>query len=463
MFYLIIVLFVAGLAAISLSHRLPVDKASIALVTGSLIWLCIAICGETIYAASPSFYKYLQIRPDASVLEFVALHELSGHLSRIGELLFFLLGAMAIVEIIKSHGGFSLLLKFIKSKKKIRLLWIFSFITFFMSAVLDNLTIAIVMITLIWQLVSSKKTRIYFAGMIVIATSAGGTWSPIGSVTTLMLWIGGQVSASSIILQLFVPCLIFMLVPLVFLSLNMKGVVVPPYRIERSKSFVQATDCERWIILLSGMGGLILVPVFHSLTHLPPFLGILLVLGIMWIFLEIMHHKKQRDFRTRLTLSEILKKLDITTVFFLLGIFLAVAGLESAGHLHQFGFFLSEKVHNIFAINILIGTLSSVVGSVPLVAGMMGTYEVISPESMNFISDPAKMAYLRHFVTDGAFWELLAYCAGTGKSLLITGSAAGIVAMGLDKINFLWYLKKMSLLALAGYLSGITAYFLIVV
>jgi len=462
MFYLIIVLFILGYTAIALEMNLSIDKAAIALITGALVWVCIAFGGDAVYSTLPSFQKYLQTHPDATVMEFVTRHELVGHLSRISEVLFFLLGAMAIVEIIESHGGFTVLSKLIKTTNKVKLLWIFSFLTFFLSAVLDNLTTTILMLSIMWKFISGKNLRWIFAAMIVIASNAGGAWSPIGDITTILLWMGGHVSAWSIILQLFVPCLICMLVPLVILSLNLKGEAVPPLRTDLVKSLIPTTNRERWIILLSGVGGLILVPVFKSVTHLPPYIGVLLVLGIIWIIMEMMHRTKHKELQIRLIFGGIFKKIDMSTIFFFLGILLAVAGLESAGHLHLAGLFFDEKIHNIYAINLIIGALSSVIDNVPLVAGSMGMYDLVSPDALSVISDPAKAAYLKHFVADGSFWELLAYSAGTGGSILIIGSSAGVAAMGLAKIELMWYLKRISLLALAGYLSGIAAYYLIV-
>ena len=461
MFYLIIVLFVLGYTAIAFEQHLPVDKAAIALITGALIWVCIALGGDTVYVA-PSFQEYLHTHRDATVIDFVTRHELAGHLGKIGEILFYLLGVMTIVEIIESHGGFSLFPKIIKTAKKVKLIWLFSFLTFFLSAVLDNLTITIVMITLMWKMISSNSTRCFYAAMIVIAANAGGACSPIGNVTTLMLWNGGQVSAWNIILQLFVPSLICMLVPLIVISLGMKGEAVPPSLTDNTKSQAPTTDRERWIILLSGIGGLILVPVFKSATQLPPYMGVIFVLSVMWMMIEILHRKKQKECKIRLSLPEILKKIDTPAIFFFLGILLAVAGLKTAGHLYIAGNFLSEKVHNIYAINLLIGMLSSVVDNVPLVAGAMGMYEIVTPEAWAAVSNPTQAAYLKHFVADGSFWELLAYSAGNGGSILIIGSSAGVAAMNFAKIEFNWYLKKISLLVLAGYLAGFAAYFLIV-
>ena len=436
MFYLIIVLFIAGYAAITLERRLLVDKSATALVTGALIWVCIAFSDD------------------------IPHHELVEHLGGIGELLFFLLGTMTIVEIINSHGGFSILSKLFKTTNKVKLLWLFSFSTFFLSAVLGNLSAAIIMITLMWKFVGGNYSRWLFAGMMVIAANAGGAWSPIGDITTTMVWVGERITTGHIVMQMFVPSLMCMLIPLVIISLTMKGeAALPPYT-DSIKSLVPTTDRERLIILLSGIGGLLLVPVFRAVTQLPSYIGVMLALAMMWIMTEILH-RKQKDFKVRLTLTEILKKINIANIFFLLGILLAVAGLKSAGHLNMLGVFLDEKVHNIYAINILIGALSSVVDHVPLVAGTMGMYDAISHDALISISDPAQAAFMKHFVADGSFWDLLVYCAGTGGSILIFGSTAGIAAMGIAKIDWMWYVKKMSLLALAGYLSGIAAYYLI--
>lgn len=462
MFYFIIILFISGYVAIALEHRISVDKTAIALVTGALIWVCIAFGSDTICFALPSFHKYLQIHPGASVMEFVTRHELARHIGRISEVLFFLLGSMTIVKIIENHGGFILLSKLIKTTNKVSLLWIFSFLTFFMSAVFDNLTTTILMINLMWRIVGAKKLRLQFASMIVIAANTGGACSPIGDISTIMLWIGGNMSALNIILQLFVPCLICMLVPLVVLSLNIKGKTVLLSRTDSVQSLIPTTDRERWLILLSGIGGLMLVPVFRSVTKLPPYIGVLLVSGIIWIMTEMIYRNKQKDFQVRMILGGIFKEIDMSTIFFSLGILLAVAGLQSAGHLHLAGVFLNEKIHSIYIINLIVGALSSVVDNITLIAGSMNMYDLVSQDALSMISDPAKAAYMRHFVSNGSFWELLAYSVGTGGNILIAGSLSGIAAMGLAKIDFMWYIRKMSLLALAGFLSGFAAYYLIV-
>ena len=437
MFYLILVLFIAGFVAISLERRLSFDKTAVALLTGALIWLCVAFGNDAPH------------------------QELAKHLGGISELLFFLLGTMAIVEIIDIYGGFSMLKKVIKTAQKVKFLWILSFLTFFMSAVLGNLSATIVMITLMWKFIGGNTTRCFFASMIVIAANAGGAWSPMGDVTTAMLWMGGQVSTWNIILQLLVPSLMCMLVPLIIISLGMKGEVVPPSHADYARSSIPTTDRERWTVLASGIGGLMLVPVIKSVTHLPPYIVVLLMLAILWMITKFLF-RKEKELATRLTLSGIFRKIDTSTVFFLLGILLAVAGLESAGHLNLLGAFLGEKVQNMYVINLVIGALSSVVDNVPLLAGTVGMFDVVSPDALATIPDPAKVAFMKHFIVDGSFWNLLAYSAGTGGSILIFGSASGIVAMSLAKIDWMWYVKKISWLALAGFLSGFAVYYLIV-
>jgi Na+/H+ antiporter NhaD/arsenite permease-like protein len=445
MFYLIIVIFILGYSAIALEHTIKVDKAAAALLTAVLVWVCIIFGGES------GLFEMEEVSHHSSLPEYV--HSLLiEHLGSTSEIIFFLLGAMTIVEIIDTHGGFNILSKVIQTTGKRKLLWIFSFLTFFMSAVLDNLTTTIVMIALMRKLVGGKHTRWFFASMIVIAANAGGAWSPIGDVTTIMLWIGGQITALNIILQIFIPSLVCMIVPLAIVSFFFKGTAVPPSRSDRAKSIVPTSDKERLIILLAGVGGLLFVPVFKSVTHLPPYFGILLVLSLMWIITEILHRGKQKDLRVRLSLTYILQKIDTPTILFFLGILMAVAGLESAGHLRMMSEFLDEKVHNVYVINLAIGILSSIVDNVPLVAGTMGMYEVAAAG----IADP----YLANFTTNGVFWEFLAYCAGTGGSLLIIGSAAGVAAMGILKMDFMWYLRKVTLLAGAGYLAGAAVYWL---
>jgi len=323
-------------------------------------------------------------------------------------------------------------------------LWVISFLTFFMSATLDNLTTTIVMVTLLKKLIADKQTRWFFASMVVLAANAGGAWSPIGDVTTIMLWIGGQITALNIILMVFIPSLVTMVIPMILLSITMKGTVTRPKL--STKDIVEYTTLfERKLMLFTGVGALLFVPVFKTITHLPPYMGMLLGLGVLWVMTDIMHRKKPYEDKGRLTVTGVIKKVDIPTVLFFLGILSAVASLQTAGHLGLVSIWLDQVTNNnIYIINTAIGLLSSIVDNVPLVAGAMGMYPV---------------AQVGHFATDGIFWELLAFTAGTGGSILIIGSAAGVAAMALEKIDFIWYMKKISLLAMLGYFSGIAAYY----
>jgi len=325
-----------------------------------------------------------------------------------------------------------------------------------MSAMLDNLTTTIVMVALLRKLVEDKKTRWFFASMIVIAANAGGAWSPIGDVTTIMLWIGKQITAGNIIMMVFVPSLFNMIFPLLIVSFMMKGNVEKP-AIEKGEFEDYTTPGEQKLILIMGVGALLFVPIFKTLTHLPPYMGMLLGLGVLWVTTEIIHRTKPLADKRKLTIIGILRSVDVPTIFFFLGILSAVAALESAGHLHLLSKYLDEHVHDIFGINAAIGVLSAIVDNVPLTAGAMGMYPIMTETLVHASAEPT---YLHHFVQDGAFWELLAYCAGTGGSMLIIGSAAGVAAMGLEKIDFIWYMKKISLLALVGYFGGILIYWL---
>ncbi len=387
-----------------------------------------------------------------SVHHFV-LHDLNHHIVEIAHILFFLLGAMTIVETVDKHQGFKLITDKIKTTKKIKLLWILSVITFFMSAALDNLTTTIVMVALLRKLIDDQKTRWFFASMVVLAANAGGAWSPIGDVTTIMLWIGGQVTTVNIITYVFLPSVVTMVVPLIVVSLYLKGEVQRPV-LEHDETDEFTTNFERKLLFFMGVGALLFVPVFKTYTHLPPFMGMLFGLGVIWATTEIMHRKKPLHDRRQLTVVGILRSVDVPTIFFFLGILTAVAALQSAGHLDVLAKYLDETLHNIYAINLIIGVLSAIVDNVPLVAGAMGMYPIAE------LDDVARDAYLGTFVVDGQFWQFLAYCAGTGGSILIIGSAAGVAAMGLEKIDFIWYMKKISLLALIGYLAGAAVYIL---
>jgi Na+/H+ antiporter NhaD/arsenite permease-like protein len=477
MFILMIVIFVLGYIAIALEHPLKIDKAASALAIGSLCWVAymFGLFDILTNGLSPEFSEYIRnkelLNDDNAVRTFLSgLRSLEGieraewlkemrewlienqiitHLGKISEILFFLLGAMTIVEVIDQHEGFRVLTDRIRTTNKVRLLWIISFLTFFLSAVLDNLTSTIVMIALTRKLISEKQSRWFFASIIVLAANAGGAWSPIGDVTTIMLWIGGQVTTGAIISRVILPSLAAIIVPLAVISFFMKGSVKRPVIEEHDKQLT--TQMERRLILILGVGGLLFVPVFKTITHLPPYMGMLFSLSVIWLVTELMHKNKDFEIKSKLKIIYILKRVEVPTVFFFLGILSAVAALQSAGQLSIMAKYLSENLKNIYLIDIAIGLISSIVDNVPLVAGAMGMYPVETAGSTGFAAN---------FIQDGLFWEFLAYTAGTGGSVLIIGSAAGVAAMGLEKIDFIWYLKKISLLALLGYFSGAIVYYI---
>ena len=425
MLTLMIVIFVLGYLAIALEHPIKVDKAASALITGVLVWTLFVLSGA-----------------DQHFIEEQLLH----HLSEISSILFFLLGAMTIVELVDAHEGFSIITDKITTKNRVKLLWIVSVLTFFFSAALDNLTTTIVMVSLLRKLIDDKYERWFFAGIVVVAANAGGAWSPIGDVTTTMLWIGGQLTTMTIIKTLIVPSIVAMMVPLTVLSFTMKGEIVRPVEVGNEDDSDPTTAFERNLIFFLGVAGLLFVPIFKTITHLPPFMGMMLSLGVLWLVTEIIHRSKNKANKSQLSVIGVLRKIDTASVLFFLGILLAVAGLQSAGHLAVMAQNLNEWFGgDIYAINIVIGLLSAIVDNVPLVAGSMGMYEITS---------------VGNFAQDGVFWQFLAFCAGTGGSALIIGSAAGVAAMGLEKIDFVWYLKKISILALLGYFAGAGTYIL---
>jgi len=466
-----VVIFVLGYTAIALEHPLKIDKAASALVLGVLVWVVLILDVSGVlslgysqawehFKHSTMLTEFLEKNPDASLIEqmkyFIIDNQIIEHLGDISEILFFLLGAMTIVETIDQHQGFKIITDKITTTNKVKLLWILSILTFFMSALLDNLTTTIVMVALLRKLIDDKKSRWFFASMIVIAANAGGAWSPIGDVTTIMLWIGKQVTAGNIIMMVIIPSIFNMIFPLLIVSLYMKGNVERP-QIDEDDNTNYTSPFEQRLMLGLGIGALLFVPIFKTTTHLPPYMGMLLGLGVLWITTEIMHRNKSYEDKRKLTIVGVLRKVDVPTIFFFLGILSAVAALQVAGHLHLLAGFLDKNVHNIYGINTAIGILSSIVDNVPLTAGAMGMYPVMTEAMIQASAEPA---YMHHFVQDGAFWELLAYAAGTGGSILIIGSAAGVAAMGLEKIDFIWYMKKISWLALIGYLGGIVIYYL---
>lgn len=418
-FGLMIAIFVIGYAMIALEHPLKINKSATAVLLAAVIWAVFALFGP-------------------GMKDGALIH----HLGETAEILFFLLGAMTIVEIVDKHDGFSIITDRITTTSKRKLLWIISILTFFMSAVLDNLTTSIVMCALLRKLVGDKNTRWFFAGMVILAANAGGAWSPIGDVTTIMLWIKGNITAGNIILETIIPSLVSLLVPVAIIGMTMKGKLERPEKTE-SEETSTVTRKQSLIILIMGVALLLFVPFFKTITHLPPYLGILFGLGILWITTEIMHKNNPSNY-SRLNVTAIIQKVDVPSVLFFLGILMAVSCLNEAGHLGLLAGALNE-LGNVYVINVVIGVLSSIIDNVPLVAAAMGMYPIEA---------------IGNFAVDGAFWEGLAYCAGTGGSLLIIGSAAGVAVMGMEKIDFIWYLKKISLWALIGYLAGAGTFYL---
>lgn len=418
---LVIVIFILGYLAITLEHSIHINKAATALITGVLCW--------TIYIFSSS---------DSHLIS----EQLTEHLGEISGILFFLMGAMTIVELIDAHDGFEVITNAISTSNKRKLLWIICFFAFFLSAILDNLTTTIVMVSLLRKLISEKNDRMLFIGMVIIAANAGGAWSPIGDVTTTMLWIGGQVTTQNIITNLFLPSVVCLFVPLVIVSFMVKGNVKRPAVINNGDK-LSASRFQRNMIFFSGLGILLFVPVFKTVTHLPPFMGMLLGLGLVWIISELIHKDKDESDKSAYSVLHALRKIDMPSILFFLGILIAISALQATGQLAQLASLMDEKIGDINLVVISIGLLSAIVDNVPLVAASMGMYD------------------LQTYPTDHYFWEFLAYCAGTGGSALIIGSAAGVAAMGMEKINFFWYLKKISWLALLGYLAGALVYILV--
>jgi Na+/H+ antiporter NhaD/arsenite permease-like protein len=417
---LLIILFVFGYLAITLEHQIKINKAASALVTGVLCWTIFVI-----------------FMPEKEEVNGALSH----HLGELSGILFFLHGAMTIVELIDSHEGFDIITTRITQTNKVKLLWIIAVLTFFLSAVLDNLTTTIVVVSLLKKLIKKDEDRMLFAGVVVIAANAGGAWSPIGDVTTTMLWIGGQITSQNIVLKLFLPSALCILVPLLILTFKLKGQVERPTLIEKRNS-EQLTQRQKSIVFFSGVFILILVPVFKSVTHLPPYMGMLLGLGILWMITEIIHSSKNDEDKNALSVVSALRKIDTASVLFFFGILVGIAALQSAGILSELATWLANKLGNENLIVLTLGLLSAVVDNVPLVAAVQGMYP------------------LAVYPTDHYFWEFLAYCTGTGGSALIIGSAAGVAAMGIEKISFFWYFKRITVLALTGYLVGAITYIL---
>ncbi len=415
----LIIIFVITYAAITLEHSIKINKSATALLGAGLLW--------TIYAVATGDHLLVS-------------HQLTESIASTAEIVFFLIGAMTIVEVIDAHNGFEVITSRIKTKKLSHLLWIVGFLSFFLSAVLDNLTATIVMISLTRKLLQKQEDRLLFASMVVISANAGGAWSPIGDVTTTMLWIGGQITTLAIIKGLFLASLVNLIAPLLFVSHSMKGKLISTQTKTYNTSSMLTSNFERNTMFYFGLGILILVPVFKTVTHLPPFMGILFGLGLLWLVGDLIHYKKEDADKQQFTLAHALHRIDMTSIVFFIGILLAVATLEHSHILNSFAAFLDQAIGRQDYIVTLLGLMSAVVDNVPLVAASMGMYD------------------LAQYPTDSFLWEFMAYCAGTGGSILIIGSAAGVAAMGLEKIPFFWYVKKISWLALIGYFAGIATY-----
>lgn len=464
-----IIVFLVGYLFIALEHPFKINKAGTALLTGTILWVMYTVAAPSFIptASAEEFKTFLENFPAFAPLpfieqsrHFVVDHQVLDSIGEISETLIFLIGAMITVELIDAHGGFMFITNRITTTEKKKLLLLVATITFFMSAVLDNLTTSIVMIMLIRKLLGNYKERWVFGSIIVIAANSGGAWSPIGDVTTIMLWVRGNISTASTIPHLLLPSIVSALVPVLIVMHYLHGKVTPPHLFieDEHEDLLQILKTkEKLSILIIGILCLLFVPVFKTITHLPPFMGILMGVGILWVYTEVMYKKNTIDENLKLRLSKIVRRIDGATLLFFLGILLAVDALRCSGVLTLFAVWLDETVGNVYAVNLIIGTLSAVVDNVPLVAGAIGMYPVANEAMIAAAADPA---YMANFVQDGVFWQFLAYCAGVGGSMLIIGSAAGVVVMGLERINFIWYLKRISLLALAGYLSGAAVYVL---
>jgi Na+/H+ antiporter NhaD/arsenite permease-like protein len=417
----IVLIFLVGYAAIVFEEKTKINKTASALVTGVLCW--------TVYAVGIH---------NPELVEKQLIH----NFAEAAQILFFLLGAMTIVEVMDAHDAFDVLVSKIQTRKKVSLLWIIGFVTFFLSSVLDNLTTAIVMVSFLRKLMNDREDRLFMSSIIVIAANAGGAFSPIGDVTTTMLWIGGQVTTVKLMQYVFLPSLVCLVAPLAYVSLKMKGVFEPVADPSVSDTKLPVSERHKTIVFFLGIGALIFVPIFKTFTHLPPFMGMLLSLGLMWVVTEMMHSGKDDEDKHPFTAMRALQKIDTPSILFFAGILLAVGTLQTTGILTGIAQWFSQIIGNESVIAVVIGLISAIVDNVPLVAASMGMYS------------------LDQFPQDHLFWHLIAYCAGTGGSILIIGSAAGVAAMGMERIEFFWYMKRISLIAALGYFAGCAVFVL---
>ena len=435
----IILAFVIGYLFIAIESVTKINKAAIALLMFVVCW--------TIFMIDPASLVPALASVDHSQMANAVSKIIEEHLGETGTTIFFLMGAMTIVELVDQNGGFNFVKDTLKTKSKRSLLWRIAIMTFILSAILDNLTTSIVMIMILRKLVKERKDRVIYASLVIIAANSGGAFSPIGDVTTIMLWNKGVITAAGVISEVLIPSIVSMVIPAYVLSLSLKGeLVVPEAKKAANADEDYLTASQRKLIFFLGVGGLIFVPIFKTITHLPPFVGILLVLGILWTVTESMYRHLEHDDSDGMQkrVSRMLTRIDMSTILFFLGILMAVGSLQTIGALAQLGEGLNVWFEgNHYLITGIIGVLSSIVDNVPLVAGCMGMYPVQAVGDM---------------AVDGIFWQLLAYCAGVGGSMLIIGSAAGVVVMGLEKITFGWYMKHISWVAFLGYIAGIVSY-----
>ena len=434
-----IVLFVIGYIGRASEHVLHINKATFALIMCGVLWAVYAMCGHD---------------PNLSEDMILALGDTC-------EIVVFLIGAMTIVELIDRYGGFNIIVHHIKAKNKRGLMWVLAVVAFFLSAILDNMTTTIIMVMMLRRMLSDQKERWMFASVIVLSANAGGAWSPIGDITTIMLWMKNYVSSLDLIENLLIPSLVSVVVPTWIATRFVKS--EPVEALNESDRRVGYVLSEHHYglsvaILVCGVAGLLFVPVFKAVTHLPPYMGILISLGVLWLVTELIVRHYELDGKMEGRISQVVKNIDMSTILFFLGILMAVAALSQSGILGELAAWLNDTFHEVYIINGIIGVLSSIVDNVPLVAACMNMYPVMTEATAAVSADPS---YALLFVEDGLFWHLLTFCAGVGGSLLIIGSAAGVVAMGIEKISFTWYLKRITWMALAGYVAGISAIALI--
>ena len=444
----IIVVFVIGYLAIVFEHQIHINKAASAIVTGVLCWTIYAIGYEELVpqAAFEAWEKLHSVGAEAHAvghlpakLEFVTESQLPKGFVEIAGILFFLMGAMTIVELVDAHEGFSLVTRLVKARNKVTLLWIVGWVTFFLSAVLDNLTTAIVVVSLLKKLIADRETRLMFVGIAVIAANAGGAWTVIGDVTTTMLWVKNKIGSLYVMRDLFLSSIVCLLIPLLIASRSMKGELPAVSNVTDENDDKTIQPWHRALFLGLGLAGLMMVPIFKAYTHLPPFMGMVLSLGVLWIVSELVSHTMDEKTKSSTGVMSALRRVDMSSILFFLGILLAVGALGSVDVLKNIAVYLQNTIGNSSIIAIIIGLVSAVVDNVPLVAAGIEMYGETPPND--------------------SFWMLLAYCAGTGGSCLIIGSAAGVAAMGLEKIDFMWYARRIAPLALAGYLGGVAIYF----